>query len=118
MVTPFEQVAKAFSHKPTLLSFDEDDANKVKHDGQVPGFLYVLDVEVGPADLELLPGTAETHWQTQRDLPLKLVGEVPIDEPPQLSADQIAQMRRDHPQIESGSGFIGAPDADGPNTGP
>lgn len=60
MVTPFEAVAKAFSHKPSILTFS-GDVESVKHDGREPGHLHVVSEDVGPDDLHVLPGTGETH---------------------------------------------------------
>ena len=104
-VTPFVEMAKAFAHKPSLISFGEDGG--VKHDGQLPAFLYVVDEETAPEDVSYLRDTAQTHWQTQRDLRLKLVQPLPIDDPPQLSAAEIEEMRRHAPK---GGGFVGEPD--------
>ncbi len=38
-VTQFKEMAKAFSHRPTLMSLD-DDREHVKHDGKLVGYLY------------------------------------------------------------------------------
>jgi hypothetical protein len=100
-VTQFKELAKAFSHKPTLISFG-DDNQTVKHDGQQPGFLYVLSEPVGPDTVSYLPHTALTHWQTQCDLQVRLVSKLPADDPPQLSAEEIARMHRRLPEGKTG----------------
>jgi hypothetical protein len=82
-VTQFKALAKAFSHKPSLISFG-DDNETVKHDGQQPGFLYMISEVIGPADVSYLPHTAQTHWQAQRDFQVRLMAELPTDDPPQL----------------------------------
>ena len=74
-VTPYKEIAKALSHKPTRMSTD-DCFKTVKHDGVVPGFLYTLDEEV--EDHDLVPLTDETRWQTQRIFRVRLVAAVPI----------------------------------------
>lgn len=102
-VTQFKELAKAFSHRPSLISFG-DDNQTVKHDGQQSGFLYVLSEPVGPDMVSYLAHTALTHWQTQRDIQVQLLSELPIDDPPQLSAEDIAAMRRKVP--EGKPGFI------------
>ncbi len=84
-VTPFKELAKAFSHRPSLISFGGDHQS-VKHHGQEPGFLYQVSEVVGPDDLCDLPHTSQTHWQAQRDLHVQRVAELSIDDPPQLSA--------------------------------
>ncbi|MHB0937958.1 MAG: hypothetical protein ACYC6A_16340 [Armatimonadota bacterium] len=90
-VTPFKEVAKAFSHKPVTISAS-DDYQQVTHDGTVPGFLYRVAEPIGPEDIAELPGTARTHWQTRRDLKVELVAELPITDPPQITAEERERM--------------------------
>ena len=105
-VTQSQEMAKAFSHRPSLMSL-ADDCRTVKHNGKVAGFLYVIAESIGPDDLSELPGTAHTHWQSRRDLRVELIAELPVSDPPLLSEDEIAQMKAEHPDIGRGSGFIG-----------
>ena len=60
MITQFKEVAKAFSHKPLLMSLS-DDCQTVKHNGERPGLLYTIAEEIGPADVSVLARTANTH---------------------------------------------------------
>jgi hypothetical protein len=106
-VTQFKELAKAFSHKPALISLGDDCVN-VKHNGHLPGFLYRVSEPVGPDDVTYLRDTAQTHWHTNRDLRLELVAELPIDDPPQLSVHEVAALREDIP--ERTTGFVGTPD--------
>ena len=108
-VTQFIELAKAFSHRPTSISLD-DDCRTVKHNGSLPGLLYEVAEEIGPDDVSYLRDTAGTHWQTQRDLQLRLVAELPIDDPPQLSEEELAELRRDVPP--GTTAFIGEPDSE------
>ena len=108
-VTQLRGLAGAFSHKPSLISLD-DDCLAVKHNGRLRGFLYTVAEPVGPADISYLRDTARTHWQTQRDLAIRLVAELPIDDPPLLTDEEVAAMRKHRP--EDGTGFIGTPDPD------
>ena len=105
MVTPFEALAKAFSHKPTLLSFS-DDMQSAMHDGQIPGYLYVVSEPVTPADIRVHPGTRDTHWEIQRDLKVDLVGEVPVSDPPQLTGAALEEVRQKHAAASGGVGFL------------
>ncbi len=100
-VTQFKELAKAFSHRPTLISFG-DDSQTVKHNGQQPGFLYVLAEAVGPEDVVYLPRTVQTHWQVKRDIQVALVAELPVEDPPQLSEEELAAMRREIPEGKTG----------------
>ncbi|MFH1568475.1 MAG: acyltransferase domain-containing protein, partial [Gemmatimonadota bacterium] len=108
MVTPFEAVARAFSHKPHHLSFG-GDPSQVKHDGEVPGFLYVVDEDLAPGDLTELPGTASTHWEVRRDLRVRLVAEVPVDDPPRLTEVERTELERQHAEAGGGTGMIVGP---------
>ena len=103
-VTQSSELAKAFSHRPSLISFGED-GQSVKHNGEQLGFLYMVSEAVGPEDVTYLPHTAQTHWQGQRDLEVRLVAELPLDDPAQLSEGEIAAMRKKIP--EGTTGFIG-----------
>lgn len=106
-VTQFKELAKAFSHKPALISLG-GDCVKVKHNGRLPGFLYTVSEPVDPDDVTYLRDTAQTHWKTNRDLRLRLVAMLPLDDPPQLSEEEVAELRKDIP--EGTSAFIGTPD--------
>ena len=70
-----------------------DDPNSIKHNGVVPGFLYVVAEQVGPDDVDVLPGTDSTHWITNRDLTLRFVEEIPVDQPAQLTEEEATRLR-------------------------
>ena len=108
-VTHFKEVAKAFSHKPPLISLDYD-CQVVKHNGQLPGFLYKVAERISAEDVTYLRDTAQTHWQTSRDLRIELVAELPVTDPPLLTAAEVAEMRKHVP--EGTTGFFGTPDSD------
>ena len=108
-VTQFKEVAKAFSHKPSLLSL-ADDCQTVKHNGRLPGFLYRVAESLQPEDVSYLRDTARTHWQASRDLQLELVTPLSLSDPPLLTDEEIAALRKDIP--EGTTGFIGTPDND------
>ena len=106
-VTQFKEMAKAFSHRPTLMSLD-DDREHVKHDGKLVGYLYAVSETTGQDDVTYLRNTAQTHWLTERDFRLRLVTQLPIDDPPQLSEEEIASLRQDIP--EGTTGLVGTAD--------
>lgn len=106
-VTQFKELAKAFSHKPSRIS-SRDDFGTVSHDGQCRGFLYEVAEAVSPSDVSYLGNTAQTHWRTERDLPVRLVAELPVDDPPQLTSAEVAALREQLP--DGTTGFIGPPD--------
>ena len=76
-VSPYKEVAKAFSHKPTIIS-SNNDYSLVKHNGKLLGYLYLISEIIEDDDLEELSGTDKTHWKTIRDLKVELITEVPI----------------------------------------
>ena len=96
-VTPFRELAKAFSHKPTRITVSDDDFMIVRHDGKIPGFLYVVSELLDDQDLEELPNTDQTHWRTMRALKVKLVGEVPLVETERLSDAESADLAKRYP---------------------
>ena len=48
-ITQNRNVAKAFSHRPSLLT--QSGGGTVKHDGVTPGYLYTVTDEIGPNDV-------------------------------------------------------------------
>ncbi len=74
-ITPFEQLAEAFSHKPTKLSIGDD--GRICHNGILQGTLYAIDEEIVPGR-DMLPHPrstmgAEKEWITERPLRLRLI---------------------------------------------
>lgn len=77
-VTPWRELAEAFAHQPSRLSYD--DQGMISHNGTQKGYLYVVDepVAVGE-DIELHPRTtmdANAEFLTKRPLKVKRIGEV------------------------------------------
>lgn len=108
-ITQFKEVAKAFAHKPSLMSL-ADDCQTVKHNGTLPGFLYTVAEKIGPPDISELPDTAHTHFRTQRELCVDLVAELPVSQPPLLTAKEAADMRKTYPEATKSTRFIDAAD--------
>ena len=101
-VTPFREFAKAFSHKPTRVTASGDDLTKVRHDGKIAGFLYVVAEPLTDQDLEELPGADQTHWKIKRVLEVQLVEEVPLVETEMLSDAESATLAKS----QSGNGLL------------
>ena len=57
-ITQDRNVAKAFSHRPSLLTMSDDGT--VKHDGVTPGYLYTVVDEIGPDDVYPHPHPVNT----------------------------------------------------------
>lgn len=78
-ITQWKELAEAFSHKPSMLGYDDDGV--ITHNGRLKGYLYIIDepVEVGR---ELSPHTRTTmdenaEFITARPLRVRLVKELP-----------------------------------------
>ncbi len=100
-VTPFKELAKGFSHKPTCISISDDDFRNVRHDGKIDGYLYVVSEPLSIGDLRELEGTDQSHWETIRELKIKFVSDVPLIDSEMLSESEIAALSKKH----SGSGY-------------
>ena len=96
-VTPFRELAKAFSHRPTRISASDDNFTKVRHDGKIPGLLYVVAESLEDLDLEKLPGTDQTHWKTMRVMKVQLIEEVPLVDAEMLSDAESAALAERYP---------------------
>ncbi|HJA93294.1 MAG TPA: hypothetical protein H9717_09325 [Candidatus Eisenbergiella merdipullorum] len=77
-VTQWKELAEAFSHKPTCLSYDDD--GNIEHNGTEKGYLYIIDepVAVGE-DICPHPGTSmdeNAEFLTRRPLKVKLTAEL------------------------------------------
>ena len=76
-ITQRRDLARIFSHKPTIVSFEDD--GRIKHNGTLPGYLYSIDEEIAPEDVEAHPRTTMgpgDEWLTHRELRLRLLGTV------------------------------------------
>lgn len=93
-ITRRRDVAKAFSHKPSLLSMSDES---LKHDGVTPGYLHVVAEEVAPDDVHPHPhpvNAARWEWLTRRDLKLELIERTEVTAEESLTDEEIAELRR------------------------
>ncbi len=77
-VTQWRELAEAFSHQPSRLSYDDD--GKITHNGEEKGYLYVIDepIKVG-VDIYRHPNTSmdeNAEFLTERPLKVRLVKEL------------------------------------------
>jgi len=78
-ITPKRRLARIFSHKPTLVSMEDDGS--ILHDGVLPGYLHRIDEPVTPDDVRPHPCSAmdpNLEWLTPRPLKLRLLGHTEI----------------------------------------
>jgi hypothetical protein len=98
-ITRDRDVARVFSHKPPLVSMGDDGT--IQHTGTLPGYLYRIDEPLGPEDVIPHPRTTMqpgVEWLTRRALRLSLIGPTVVREEEVLTAEQVAELRR---QLES-----------------
>ena len=94
-ITQNRNVAKAFSHRPSLLT--QSEGGTVKHDGVTPGYLYTVTDEIGPNDVRPHPhpvNVTRWEWLTNRELKLELIEQTVVTDEERLTDQEIAEMKR------------------------
>ena len=94
-ITQERSIAKAFSHQPSLLL--QFNRGRIRHNGEVPGYLYAIAGEIGPDDVRPHPHPANADrwdWLTERELKLELVGKTVVTAAERLTDEEIAEARR------------------------
>lgn len=74
-ITQWKELAEAFSHRPTLLEYDDDGT--ITHNGTEKGFLFVIDEPI-TVDIDIVQHPRTTmdknaEFLTRRPLKVKLV---------------------------------------------
>ena len=93
-LTQSRDVAKAFSHRPSLLSMSDES---LKHDGVTPGYLYSVAEEVAPDDVHPYPHPVNAErweWLSSRELKVELIERTEVTAEESLTAAEIAELRR------------------------
>jgi hypothetical protein len=94
-ITQDRRLAEVFSHKPTLVSLEDD--GMIRHNGNERGLLYRVDEEVLPADILPHPRSSMPpgkEWLAQRELRVALIGPVSFLEGELLTDAEIEVLRR------------------------
>ena len=94
-ITQNRNVAKAFSHSPSLLTMSE--RGTVKHDSATPGYLYIIADEIGSDDVHPHPhpvNTTRWEWLTNRELKLKLIEQTIVTDEERLTDQEITEIQR------------------------
>ncbi len=97
-ITQDRDLARVFSHKPTIVSQDVNDRGErtIKHTGQAPGFLYRIAETVNPADVLPHPQTTMgpgQEWLINRALHVELLELTRIINDERLSNEEIATLQ-------------------------
>ena len=94
-ITQNRNVAKGFSHNPSLLT--QSGGGTVKHDGVTPGYLYTVADEIDPDDVQPHShpvNATRWEWLTNRELKLKLIEQTIVTDEERLTDQEIAEIKR------------------------
>jgi hypothetical protein len=102
-ITQKRELARIFSHKPTLVSVS--DTGQIKHNGTLPGYLYTVADNIQPKDVVPHPRTTMAtgdEWLTTRELRLRLL--CPTEPAPeeQLTGEEWAALQRQLAEQDKG----------------
>ncbi|MGH2557783.1 MAG: hypothetical protein ACRDJH_01865 [Thermomicrobiales bacterium] len=93
-ITQDRALARVFSHKPTLVSID--DNGELQHNGRLPGVLHRLAEQVQTGDLVPVPGSTMApgkEWLITRPIRVIALEETSPMPGELLSADEEADLR-------------------------
>ena len=93
-ITPDKNLAKIFSHKPSIVSIS--DKGEIKHDGEKKGYLYKIAEKVNKKVIYPHPDSYMEKgkgWLTRCELKLELIKEVNIDEKVKLCSIEIKNLK-------------------------
>lgn len=94
-ITQDRDLARVFSHKPTLVSISDNGA--IRHNGVTPGFLYCVAEQIQPADVYPHPRSSMEpgkEWLTTRELRVTLLAPTRILDKERLTEEELAELRR------------------------
>jgi hypothetical protein len=92
-ITQNRRLAEVFSHKPPLVSIDDDGS--LTHNGVQPGYLYSISEDISPDDITPHPRSAMKfgeEWLTNRELQVSLIGPVPITTEEMLTEEEVQEL--------------------------
>lgn len=109
-ITRDRHLAEVFSHKPMIVSAEDDGT--LRHNGTLPGFLYRVAEDVRPDDVYPHPRSSMEpgkEWLTRRELQVELIGPTQIVDAERLTEDDVAALEQRHadPSPTAGTVVIG-----------
>ena len=93
-ITQDRDLARVFSHKPTLVSIS--DEGKIRHNGTLPGFLYLIAEDIRPDDVHPHPRSSMEEgkeWLTTRELRVTVICPTQIIDEERLTEEEITALR-------------------------
>ena len=108
-ITQNPDIARVFSHRPSLVSQEADGT--IKHDGTMPGYLYVVAEPLAADDIFPHPHPVNVgHWEwlTRRTVRLQLLEQTEVRECERLTADGLTELRSK--QLAAGRKTFAEPD--------
>jgi hypothetical protein len=93
-ITQKRELARIFSHKPTIVSIFDD--GQIKHNGTASGYLYIITDEISSEDVIPHPQTTMSEgdeWLTTRELRLKLLSMTDLVSSELLTDDDYAMLK-------------------------
>ena len=93
-ITQIEQLARAFSTKPTIVSVSDDGS--IRHNDKEKGYIYKIIDTVTPDDIYKHPKTTmdeEWEWITRKDIRLEFLYEYVSTPDDILSEDEIKALK-------------------------
>lgn len=96
-ITQDRDIARIFSHRPSLVSFSYDENKRIiKHTGEVDGYLYCIVEDISPNDIYPHPDTVMKpgeEWLTTRELRVSLICTTQIMDEERLTDEEIAKLQ-------------------------
>ena len=86
-------LARVFSHKPSIVSVSDEGI--IRHNGTLPGYLYIVSEEVDPEDVVPHPHSTMQEgdeWVTTRDLAVHLMAVTEIIPGELLTDEELARL--------------------------
>ncbi len=93
-ITRNSDLAKAFSHRPSLVSVSA--SGTVKHNGTTPGYLHLVSEDLEPQDIYPHPHPANAlrqEWLTTREVKVTLLESTSVREGDRLTEEDLADIR-------------------------
>jgi hypothetical protein len=93
-ITRNRELARAFSHRPSLVS--TSDAGTVKHNGTTPGYLHLVSEDLDPGDIYPHPHPANARrqeWLISRQVKVTLLEPTAVRDSDALSEEDLEDIR-------------------------